>query len=46
MLTANLFISPCTATQQAEVLQENCQVVKVLVLKWFLQAKETRSSIY
>lgn len=46
MLTANLSISPCTAIQQTEVLQENCQVVKELVLKWTLQVKECRSSIY
>lgn len=41
-LAANFSLSPCTATQEAEVGQEGCQVVKELVSKCILQGKESR----
>lgn len=45
-LAANLSISPCAATQEAEVGQEECQVVKELVSKRILHGKESRSNTY
>lgn len=45
-LTANLSLSPCTATQEAEVGQEECQVVKELVSKCILEGKASRSNTY
>lgn len=38
-LAANLSISPCAATQEAEVGQEECQVVKELVSKVFYKGR-------
>jgi len=44
-LAANLSLPPCTATQEARLGQEECQVVKDLVAKCILQGKESRSNI-
>lgn len=41
-----LFLFPCTATQEAEREQEECQIVKELISEGVLQGKESRDTIY
>lgn len=45
-IPANLSVSPCTATQQAVVGQEESQVVKELVSKCTIRVKVSRNNTY
>lgn len=45
-LPANLSVSPCTATQQAAVGQEESQMVEELVSKRIIQVKGSRNNTY
>lgn len=41
-----IFLSPCTATQEAEREHKECHMVQELISEGVLQGKESRSSIY
>lgn len=45
-ISSYLFLFPCTATQEAERKQEECQMAKELFSEGILQGKESRKSIY